>query len=95
MPDNTVSPELLEPGLPGAWIAKHRRIWQMKFLDAHKLASFSHDRGASYFNESDVIQLWQLGLIKADLILSRRKLRLAGLTDRGTDLYGNYQYSDE
>src|SRR5260370_19493068 len=95
MPDNTVSPGLLEPALPGAWIEEHHRIWQMKFLDANKLASFSHDRGVSYFNETDVIQLWQLGLIKADLIISRRKLRLVGLTERGTDPYGNYQYSDE
>jgi hypothetical protein len=93
--NNTGLPKLLEPALPGSWIAEHHRIWQMKLLDANKLASFSHDRGESYFNETDVIQLWQLGLIKADLIISRRKLHLVGLTDRGTDLYGNHLYSDE
>ena len=95
MPDANTSSKLLEPALPGAWIAEHRRIWQMDFLNADKLARFSHDRGASYFNETDVIQLWQLGLLKADLIISPRKLRLVSLTYRGIDFNGFHMYSDE
>ncbi len=95
MPDANTSSKLLEPALPGAWIAEHRRIWQMDFLNADKLARFSHDRGTSYFNETDVIQLWQLGLLKADLIISPRKLRLVGLTYRGIDFNGFHMYSDE
>ena len=95
MNDNNTSTELLEPALPGAWIAEHRRIWQMNFLNADKFASFGHDRGLASFNEKDVTQLWQLGLIKADLITSRSKLSLVGLVDRGTDRYGPYLYSDE
>ena len=91
----TTTSRLLEPELPGAWIVNRQHIWQMNLLDANKLASFSHDRGLAYFNENDVIHLWQLGLVKADLIKSRRKLRLVGLVDRGTDLYGNHIYSDE
>src|SRR5258708_7174548 len=87
--------DLLEPALPGAWIIEHRRIWQMNFLNADKFASFSHDRGLALFNEKDVIQLWQLGLIKADFITSRRKLYLVGLVDRGKDNYGHHIYSDE
>lgn len=92
---DTISSEMLEPVLPGAWIAERRRIWQMDFLNADKLASFSHDRGAPYFNEKDIIQLWQLGLLKADLITSPRKLRLVGLTHHGIDLNGLHMYSDE
>ena len=91
----TTTSRLLEPELPGAWIVNRQHIWQMNLLDANKLASFSHDRGLAYFNEKDVIHLWQLGLVKADLIKSRRKLRMVGLVDRGTDLYGNHIYSDE
>lgn len=95
MPQTTTTSRLLESVLPGAWIAKHQHIWQMNFLNADKLASFSHDRGLAYFNENDVIHLWQLGLVKADLIKSRGKLRLVGLVDCGSDLYGNHIYSDE
>jgi hypothetical protein len=95
MDDNHTSTELLEPSLPGAWIVQHRRIWQMNFLNADKLARFGHDRGLASFDEKDVTQLWQLGLIKADLITSRRKLSLVGLVDRGTDRYGHHIYSDE
>jgi hypothetical protein len=95
MPQNNALSRLLEPALPGAWITEHNRIGQMSLLNADKLASFGQHRGLAYFNETDVIQLWQLGLIKADLITSRRKLRLVGLVDRGTDNYGNHQYSDE
>src|SRR5260221_2586968 len=91
----TTTSRLLEPELPGAWIVNRQHIWQMNLLDANKLASFSHDRGLAFFNENDIIHLWQLGLVKADLIKSRRKLRLVGLVDRGTDLYGNHIYSDE
>jgi hypothetical protein len=95
MTHTTTVPRLLKSSLPGAWIIQHNRIGQMSLLNADKLASFSHHRGLAYFNETDVIQLWQLGLIKADLITSRRKLRLVGLVDRGTDGYGNHVYSDE
>src|SRR5450759_1889935 len=89
------STRLLESALPGAWIANRRDIWQMNFLNANKLASFGHDRGLSLFNEKDVIQLWQLGLIKADLISSPKRLHLVGLADRGIDSYGFHMYSDE
>lgn len=95
MNDSSNSYELLELALPGSWIAQHRRIWQMSFLNADKLASFGHDRGLASYNEKDIIQLWQLGLLKADFITSRRKLHLVGLVASGTDRYGKYMYSDE
>lgn len=95
MPDNTVSPELLELSLPGAWIAKHRRIWQMEFLNARDFAQFCHDRGLEDFREKDVIQLWQLGLLKADLVESDEELTIDGLVDRGMNRYGRLVYSDE
>lgn len=91
-----IPPRLLEPGLPGAWIAQHRRIWQMDLLSARELAGFCHDRGLSFSSfEEDIIQLWQLGLLKADLVESRRKYDRVGLVDRGTNRYGQHVYSDE
>lgn len=95
MPDDKTLSELLEPGLPGTWIAENRRIWQMDFLSADKLARFGHDRGLAFFSEKDIVQLWQLGLIKADLITSEKKLRLVGLVYRDIDKYGRHMYSDE
>jgi hypothetical protein len=95
MPDNTVSPELLEPALPGAWIAEHRRIWQMNFLNAYDLARFCYDRGLADFGEKGITQLWQLGLLKADLVESDEELSYNGLVDRGVNRYGAYMYSDE
>lgn len=93
--NNNTSNELLEPALFGALISQNSRIWQMTFLNADKLARFSSDRGLTSFNEKDIIRLWQLGLIRADLITSRKKLHLVGLVDRGTDRYGHHIYSDE
>lgn len=96
MPDIIDSPVLFEPALPGSWIAHHRRIWQMNLLSASELARFSHDRGLTFSSfEEDIIQLWQIGLLKADLIESRRKYNRIGLVDRGTNRNGEHVYSDE
>lgn len=95
-PQNEPSTELIEPELPGAWIAQHRRIWQMNLLSARELAQFSHDRGLSFSSfDHDIIQLWQLGLLKADLIESRRNYKRVGLVDRGINRKGERVYSDE
>lgn len=95
MSQTTTSSRLLEPELPGTWIAGRRHIWQMDFLNANNFARYSRDRGSSHFSEENVTHLWQFGLVKADLILSRRKLNRVGLVDRGTDLNGYHMYSDE
>ncbi len=96
MTENTISPELLEPSLPGAWIAEHPGIWQMDLLSASEMARFCHDRGLSFSSfEDDIIQLWQLGLLKADLVESRREYKRAGLIDCGRNSRGHYIYSDE
>lgn len=87
--------QLLEPALPGMWIAQRRHIWQMNLLSARELAQFSQDRGLSISSEEDIIHLWQLGLLKADLVVSRRKLNRVGLVDRGVDDYKRHVYSDE
>jgi hypothetical protein len=95
MADNTTPSELLEPSLPGAWIAENRRIWQMKFLNARDLAQFCHDRGLEDFREKGVVQLWQLGLLQADLIESSDNFAFDGFVYRGMNRYGRYVYSDE
>src|ERR1700730_9184590 len=95
MDENNTLPDLLEPSLPGAWIVEHNRIGQISLLKAKELAQFCSDRGLADFRETGLIQLWQLGLLKADLIESNEELCYDGLVARGTDRYGRYLYSDE
>ena len=84
---------LLNPRLLGRWIAE-RHIWQMDFLNAKEMAQFSSDRGVS-LSESNVEQLWQLGLIKADLVLSSKKLRRLGMSHLVNESNARRVYSDE
>jgi hypothetical protein len=95
MDENNTTAELLEPSLPGAWIVEHNRIGQISLLKAKELAQFCSDRGLSDFREKGIIQLWQLGLLKADLIESDEEFIYDGLVTRGNDQYGQYRYSDE
>lgn len=95
MDENNTTAELLDPSLPGAWIAEHNRIGQISLLKAKELAQFCSDRGLSDCREKDTIQLWQLGLLKADLIESDEEVTYDGLVARGHDRYGRYRYSDE
>src|SRR6266487_3954488 len=95
MHENTSIFELSDSSLPGAWIAKHSRIWQISFLKAKELAQFCSDRGLSDFREEGIVHLWQLGLLKADLIKSDEAVTYGGLVARGKDLEGRYLYSDE
>ena len=67
----------------------------MNFLNASEFAHFGHDRGLSLFNEKDIIQLWQIGLLKADLITSQEELSQVGIVHRGIDQCGDHMYSDE
>jgi hypothetical protein len=67
----------------------------MGFLNADKLARFSQKRGVSFFEKEDIVQLWQLGFLQADLIESGHKLQNTGLIEQGNDEYGQYIYSDE
>lgn len=76
-------------------ISKRRYIWQMDFLSADELARFSRERGLSFFDAEDIIQLWQLGLLQADVVVSSRKLHRVGLVDCGLDYLGQHIYSDE
>lgn len=81
--------------MPGLFITQAPHLWQMKFLNASELGNFGHSRGLGKFDKSDITQLWQLGLIKADFIESKKKLTVPDLIYHGVDEYGNFIYSDE
>lgn len=79
----------------GTWMAKRRHIWQMSLLNARELARFCRDRELS-FDEKDILRLWQLGWLQADIIEANRKYTKNGLIYRGMDYYnGLHIYSDE
>ncbi len=94
MSNNQSSSNILPPGVLGLWLADRSDIWQMKFLSDRDLGSFAHRRGVNIWFD-DVGHLWQLGLLRADLVASTRKLRLAGLIEVGSDDRGRYLYADE
>jgi hypothetical protein len=86
---------LLNPALYGTWIAKRHHIWQMNFLNAHELAQFSQKHGLSFFEKEDIIQLWQLGLLQADMIKCSREIQYPNLFEQGINEDEEYIYSDE
>ncbi len=94
MSDNNSS-RLFNPSLFGALVGKRYDIWQMKFLTAGKLAEFSEKRGLSLFEGADLIRLWQLGLLRADLIKSPEKFQSPGIVEHGKDSDDRYIYTDE
>lgn len=77
------------------WIAKHHRIWQMDFLNPNELARFSNKHGLSCFEKDDIVQLWQLGLLQADIIKSSGEIQYPGLIKQEIDEDEDYTYSDE
>ncbi|KPL81953.1 hypothetical protein [Herpetosiphon geysericola] len=76
----------------GSLIAKRTFIWQMKFLKPLKIAGFAKDRSVNFW-DSHITQLWQLGLLRADLIKSNEEIDLKGLI-LVNNQKGNYIYVD-
>lgn len=70
MPNQQSSMNLLPPGQLGLWVAERLDIWQMRFLGDRDLGSFADRRGLS-LGFDHVQRLWQLGLLRADLVASK------------------------
>ena len=66
----------------------------MKLLDSKELANYSRIK-CIHFSEKDIQKLWKLGLLKADLVQSVKKLKLKRLTEVGRNKFGYYLYSDD
>ncbi|MGE0539884.1 MAG: hypothetical protein AB7R89_06860 [Dehalococcoidia bacterium] len=77
----------------GAWLATRGAIWQFTLLSPDELSRFTSDR-AVRFGSREIEQLWQIGMLRADLIRSHRKLRRVGLKPTGIDDQGRYVYLD-
>jgi hypothetical protein len=91
---NTIEAQpLLEPGTLGQWIAERSGIWQMKFMNPSELDSLAKEREVRIWAEH-IVYLWQLRLLRADLVISKRRLRIAGLISLGRDEDGQLLYAD-
>jgi len=67
----------------------------MKFLNPKELAQFSNKHGLSCFEKEDIVQLWQLGLLQADIIKTSGEIQYPGLSKQDIDEDEDYIYSDE
>lgn len=80
----------------GHWMAQQPYLWHMQLLNADSLAHSSGTFGYGLsFDSRDILHLWRMGLIKADLVSSARPLRRKGLMRQGQGHDGKYIYSDE
>lgn len=70
-------------------------IWQINLRNGRALCELARDRGLSYWClDHDIDRLWRIGLLKADSILSPRKLRLKDLELIGNSIYQEHIYAD-
>lgn len=68
-------------------------VWQMKLLTASELSKFVRERGL-HFWEGSIELLWRLGLLQAELVISRRRIKRKGLVEVKHD-GDQWVYSDE
>src|SRR5215211_33126 len=86
---------MVDPVVLGKQIAERRGMWQMRFLNARKLSRLCNDRavGVDVFGK-DVEYLWQLGLLRADVVVSSEELEVEGLLLVGRIARDDYLYAD-
>jgi len=65
----------------------------MSLLTPSQFSSYAMERDVKFW-KSHIKQLWQLKLLRADLIISRKKLRYSGLVEVGKDELNQYLYAD-
>jgi hypothetical protein len=84
----------LAPGTVGRLMLEYQDLWQMRLIDPAELARFGKDRGLTLWDRH-ITKLWQLRLLRADLILTSRKLRWKDVLCVGIHRDGRYIYADE
>ncbi|MBI4480474.1 MAG: hypothetical protein HY651_10670 [Acidobacteria bacterium] len=85
----------IEPVLLTKWILDNEEIWQERkpFIESDDFAHFCDNHGIQMKHET-VVCLWQLGLLRADRVVSARRIRKAGLVEIGKTPRGEYVYAD-
>ena len=65
----------------GPYLEQLQTIWQMSPLTPGELESLAN-KYQLQSREIDIIRLWQLGILRADLITSQADIDIPGLTKR-------------
>ncbi len=96
MTEETRYCKLMGPEVLGQWMVERWFIWQMRLLDARRLAKFCSDRGTqvSWSSGWQIERLWQLGLLRADYVQSNKDLDGEGLIEVGSDGRDQIFYAD-
>ena len=68
---------------------------QLKLIDPGKLSTLTRDNKTSDFQTHHIVKLWQLGLLQADLVETRTRLRSRGLLFCGHSNRGGRLYVDQ
>src|SRR5258708_16163924 len=75
-------------------LANTPELWQFDLLSPQEFCQFAKDRGVPVFDAGTVINLWRLGLLRADLIRATRELKMPSLELVSAD-DGVFTYCDE
>ena len=75
------------------WLADRHDIWPVRLMSARQLSSLASERGIR-LNEGAILRLWQVGLLRADLVASTKSLRRTGLVRVGQATRDGYLYAD-
>lgn len=86
---------LLDPAAVARWEFERPFIRQMRLLSVQDLDRLARDRGVglSPWNE-DVEPLWQIGVLRADLLVSKQQLDIVGLVFIQQSEGGEWLYAD-
>ncbi len=86
---------MIDVSLVTRWINERRFIWQMQFMSADDLCRFVRDRGLSFWClDPEIKWLWQMGMLRADLIIAEQAVEDAGLSVVGEVEEGESVYAD-
>jgi len=85
---------MINPGQLGIWLAQRREIWQFDLMTARDLDGYASRRGLG-LSLGDVQLLWALGLLRADLVVSVKKLRSTSFLHVGQTPEGHNLYADQ
>lgn len=87
---------LLDVVAVARWIVERQFIRQMPLKSLQDMNRFARDLGIglSRWNEEDVQHLWQIGLLRADLLVSKQPLDLVGTVFIEQNEQGDNVYAD-
>ena len=75
---------MFEPEMYGKLVSRGDPLRQMKLMKPSQLSRFAKDRSVGFWN-THIEWLWQIGLLRADLIASTEPIEQQGLVNIGND----------